>query len=108
MKKYEVYWTKTAKRDLMSIIEYISMDSLNIAKKKYAEIKEVAESLEHFPSKGRIIPELKKNNISKYHEILLSPWRIMYRFDNSNIYILAVNDGRRNIEDVLLARHLDI
>ena len=39
MKQFEVIWTKNAEFDLESIIEYIKIDSVNIAKKIFFEIK---------------------------------------------------------------------
>lgn len=39
MKKFEVLWTKSAEFDLESIIEYIKIDSIDIAKKIFFAIK---------------------------------------------------------------------
>jgi toxin ParE1/3/4 len=106
MKKYEVMWTTTAKNDLDEIIEYIAQDSIEIAIQKYGKIKEFAERLVLFPDQGRVIPELLKHNITKYHEIIIFPWRLMYKTEISTVYVMAVIDGRRNIEDILLQRLL--
>jgi plasmid stabilization system protein ParE len=56
------------------------------------------------PKKGRIIPELESLNISIYREIIDNPWRVFYKIDKTNIFILAVVDGRRNIEDIIFDR----
>lgn len=106
MKKYEVMWTATAKNDLDEIIEYIAQDSIEIAIQKYEKIKELAEQLVLFPDQGRVIPELLKQNITKYHEIIISPWRLMYKTEINTVHVMAVIDGRRNIEDILLQRLL--
>jgi toxin ParE1/3/4 len=106
MKSYDVKWTDVAKKDLYEIIEYISLDSKEIAKQQYFKIKTMSLNLTKFPEKGRIVPELKKQNIERYREIIISPWRLFYRIEHETVYILAVIDGRRNIEDVLLARNL--
>lgn len=103
-KKYTVFWTNAAKEDLIDIIEYISSDSIDNAYKIYSKIKINAVKLEKFPYRGRFVPELKYHNIENYHEIILSPWRIIYRIEDNKVYILAVFDGRRNIEDILLKR----
>ena len=106
MKKYKKLWTKSAKEDLRAIIDYIAEDSIEIAEKKYEEIKEKAKNLYLFPEKGRIIPELLRNNITKYRELIITPWRLMYKMENYNVYIMAIINGRRNIEDILLHRQL--
>ena len=106
MKKCDVIWTDTAKKDLNEIIEYIAQDSIAIAIQKYEKIREAAEPLVLFPYQGRVIPELLKHNIAKFKELIISPWRLMYKIENNVVYVMAVIDGRRNIEDILLQRLL--
>ncbi|WP_083914591.1 type II toxin-antitoxin system RelE/ParE family toxin [Alkalispirochaeta alkalica] len=102
----KIIWTRTAKKDLIEIIDYIANTSSETAFEKFNEIKESVVKLESIPEHGRMIPELKKQNIDKYRELIVSSWRIMYKIEASNIYILAVIDGRRNIEDILLKRQI--
>ena len=106
MKICDVVWTDTAKKDLNEIIEYIAQDSIETAIQKYEKIKETAGQLVFFPDQGRIIPELLKHNITKYRELIISPWRIMYKVEKNVVYMMTVIDGRRNIEDILLQRLL--
>lgn len=102
----ELLWTGNAKCDLKEIIEYIANDSKETALEKLFEIKENTKQLISFPNHGRIIPELKKQNIIQFREVIVSPWRIMYKVSEDKIYIMAVIDGRRNIEDILMKRQL--
>ena len=104
MENYEVIWTKSAKKDLEEIIDYISLDSIEKAFEQLKKIKEKAKKLSIFPQQGRIIPELSNQNIIKYRELIVSPWRIMYKIEGNIVYVMAVIDGRRNIEDILLKR----
>ena len=106
MAKYKVLWTETAKSDLSEIVEYIANDSIDTALLQFEKIKTFIKTIESFPEQGRIIPELSDQNIMKYREIIVSPWRIMYKREKNTIYIMAIIDGRRNIEDILLRRHL--
>ncbi|MBN2363923.1 type II toxin-antitoxin system RelE/ParE family toxin [candidate division WOR-3 bacterium] len=103
---YSVYWSEIAYKDLDGIIDYISNDSIDIAIKILHRIKEKAESLKNFPERGRVVPELKFHHIENYREIIVSPWRIIYRIENDSVYIIAVFDGRRNFEDILMERLL--
>lgn len=106
MKNYKVIWTVTAKKDLEEIIEYISNSSIPVAIEKYETIKKEAKNLELFPNEGRIIPELAEQNITKYKELVISPWRLMYKIDENKVFVMAVIDGRRNVEDILLRRQI--
>jgi len=56
------------------------------------------------PNRGRVVPELKFYNIITYRELIVAPWRIIYRIENDTVYVLSIIDGRRNVEDLLLAR----
>lgn len=106
MKKFSVLWSNTAQRDLLNIIDYIAINSKQNAKNIFKKIKENASNLNTMPEKGRIVPELDFFNIRTYREIIESPWRIIYRIEEQKMHILAVIDGRRNFEDILLQRFL--
>jgi toxin ParE1/3/4 len=107
MKQFEVIWTKNAQFDLESIIEYIKIDSLEIAKKIFFEIKEESSNLYYFPQRKRVVPELQQIGILKYREIIHERWRIIFKIDNTKVYILLVVDSRRNLEDILFQRLID-
>ena len=103
-KKYEVIWSNVAENDLKKIIEYIADDSPSIALEIFKNIKQKAANLYMFPERCRIVPELRDQGILQYRELIISPWKILYRISESNVYVLSVLDSRRNIEDVLLKR----
>ena len=104
---YSVFWTHIAKIDLSEIIEYIAQVNINAATKTLLKIEDLGNSLNSCPKKGRIVPELKKYNIIKYRELIFNPWRIIYKIEKNNVYVMAVIDGRRNLEDILLNRLLN-
>ena len=101
---YHVVWTETARKDLVTIIEHISLDSLERAQQLYLKLVTLAESLSQCPERGRVIPELRCQGISSYRELIFPPWRLMYRVEDRRVVVLAVLDGRRNPEDILLDR----
>jgi len=103
-KKYEVIWSKIAENDLKNIIEYIAVDSPSNALKIYKKLKQNASSLYTFPDRGRIVPELRDHGILQYRELVIPPWRILYRISEKYVYVLSVLDSRQNIEDILLNR----
>ena len=101
---YKVYWANVAEEDLKSIILYIAEDSPTNARKIFEKIKERASSLNHLPERGRTVPELQDQGISLYRELIIAPWRIIYRISGKKVYILSVLDSRQNVEDILLKR----
>jgi plasmid stabilization system protein ParE len=104
---FEVIWTKNAQFDLELIIEYIKIDSLTIAKKIFLEIKKECGNLYYFPKRKRIVPELQQIGILKYREIIYKRWRIIYKIDNTKVYVLLIVDSSRNLQDLLFQRLID-
>jgi addiction module RelE/StbE family toxin len=104
IKKFIVNINKTAKNDLREIIKYISknnpMNGLNILKR----IEERISTLDHFPERGGYVPELLKNNIKDYRQLIESPWRIIYKINDNIVNVLLIIDSRRNAEDILIER----
>ena len=103
-KIYKVKWTSNAKEDLLNIVAYIKKDSPTNAREIYLKIKKKANSSNFFPLKGRVVPELQKEGITMYRELISSPWRIMYKVDSDTIYIMAIFDSRQNVEELLLQK----
>lgn len=103
-KKYKVIWSKVAEHDLTDIIEYIAVDSPTNALKIFKKIKEKASNLYFFPERGRIVPELQDQGVLQYRELVIPPWRIIYRISEEKVYVLSVLDSRQNIENILWKR----
>jgi plasmid stabilization system protein ParE len=103
-KTYKVQWTSNAKEDLLNIVAYIKEESPTIARDIYEKIKEKAHSSNLFPLRDRVVPELQKEGITIYRELISSPWRIMYKVDNDTVYIMAIFDSRQNVEELLLQK----
>jgi len=105
-KKFDIIWAHVAENDLKEIIEYIATDSPAHALKTLNKIKQQASRLYTLPERGRIVPELHDQGILLYRELIVPPWRIMYRISEMNVYILSVLDARQNVEDILLNRFI--
>jgi len=105
MKKvYDVIWSETSEKDLIDIVEYIAADSPLNAFEIFKKIKQKASRLYTFPDRGRIVPELQEQGIILYRELIVPPWRIIYRISWKTVYVLSVLDSRQNVEDILLKR----
>jgi len=101
---YEIIWAVVAENDLKEIIEYIATDSPANALKILKRIKQKASSLYTLPERGRIVPELQDQGILLYRELIIPPWKIIYRISEMKVCVLSVLDARQNVEDTLLKR----
>jgi toxin ParE1/3/4 len=80
------------------------LDSPHNALKILKRIKQKAANLYTLPERGRIVPELQDQGILQYRELIIPPWRLIYRIAEQKVYVLSVIDSRRNVEDILLNR----
>ncbi len=104
IEQFQVFWTEVAERDLEEIIDYIAQDNLAAAIGLYNKIRDKTASLKILPFRCRIVPELKKINIKSFRELIISPYRIVFKIENKAVYIAGVFDGRRDLEDILIDR----
>ena len=107
MKNFRVEWSQSANKDLINILEYVSQDDFDAAIRVFKAIKSKCTTLNQFPDRERHVPELKAYGIFSYRELLIAPWRVIYRISDNKVFVLAIIDSRRNIEDILIERFLD-
>jgi len=106
-RQYEALWSIRTSKDLEKIIQHIATDSPSNALKILRKLKDKASNLYRLPERGRVVPELQAQGIMQYRELIISPWRLVYRISHKSVYILSVLDSRRNVEDLLLQRLVD-
>ena len=99
-----VLWSKPAIEDLQDIAEHIAGDSHIAAVKFLDRADEAVSALSSQPRLGRVVPELARHNIHQYREDVIASWRLFYRDERGRVFLIAVIDGRRNVEDILLRR----
>ncbi len=103
-------WLAQKPRDLvstsLSIVEYIRKDNTIAAKSVFEKIREKAQSSHFLPLRGRVVPELAKEGITIYRELIISPWRVVYKIEGGIVYIMAILDSRQNLEDLLFKKLL--
>lgn len=104
MTRFAVRWAAVAADDLTRIIEHIAAESPINALKVADRIEALARSLEHFPRRGHVVPELARQGIQIWLEVNASPWRLIYRIEGRRVEVAALLDGRRNLEEVLFER----
>lgn len=99
---HQVIWSDGAADDLANIIRYIHRENPAAARDTLSRIRARAYKIGKLPLQGRLVPELHAQGIDNYREIIVAPWRIIYRISQEQLFVVAVFDSRRNLEDVLL------
>jgi toxin ParE1/3/4 len=106
IEKFKISITVQAERDLESIYDYVAdHGSPDIADALLDRLVDRIGSLAEFSHRGGIVPEtaiVKR----RFRQILLSPYRCIYSVTDHMITVVAVLDGRRNVEAVLTQRLL--
>jgi plasmid stabilization system protein ParE len=108
MRRRRVLWARSARRDIESIVSYLADRSSQAALATLERIESKARSLASLAERGRVVPELARLHVREYRELIIPPYRLLYRGRGSDVLVLAVFDGRRNLEDVLLDRLLRV
>jgi toxin ParE1/3/4 len=88
----EVVWTDPAWEDLAAAAEYITRDSEAYAAAFVQEMKDAATSLSEMAERGQIVPEFGDPSI---RELLVRPYRLVYRLNARQVTILAIIHGAR-------------
>lgn len=105
--KHKVIIHPQAKSDIKEIYLFVALhDSVLAADRLLDSLEETLNSLELFPERGHIPPELAPTGIKTYLEIHYKPYRIIYEIVGKQIYVHCVLDGRRNILEILSNRFL--
>ncbi len=100
----EVEVSPFAQDDFNEIIEYYSSYSQDYVETTISEFEENVMSLQQHPKSGRIIPELERQGITQYRELIQGYYRIVYKISKDKVVILTVIDGRRNFEETIIEK----
>lgn len=90
----KLIWTDPCIEDLRSIRDYIARDSEYYAAEIVGQLIHSAERLLQFPRLGRVVPEVRDENI---RELIYRDYRIVYRITGGQIEILTIVHGSRNL-----------
>lgn len=100
----EVLVTEFAKNDLREILEYYQSLSQKFVEKVLSEFQENIFSLNKHPKSGRIVPELERQGIENYRELIQGNYRIIYEISGEIVIVHTIIDGRRNFEDIIISK----
>lgn len=89
----KLFWTETAKQDLIAIRQYISADNPTEAKRWIDLLRQRIRNSIHVPLVGRIVPELAREDI---RELIEGNYRIVYQVLDDRIVVLTVFEGHHS------------
>lgn len=94
--KHAVSFAPSAVSDLEELQRYYAGEDVpETGKRLIAEIIGAAERLAEFPLSGRIVPEF---NIEDLREIILPPFRIVYRCDRRKVRVVRIWRSERTLK----------
>ena len=103
-RRFRVRWAEVAVRDLEELVGFVALDSEVDAERILSRLEARAATLEASPERGRFVPELARFAMRTWRELVVGPYRLVYRIEGDTVNVLAVLDGRRDLEDLLLER----
>jgi len=104
MADYKIVWTDSARTDLEAIVDFIAEEDPRNALRILERLEKRARALRRFPERGRVVSEMRTLDVFLYRELIERPWRLICRFDDKRVYVLAVLDSRRELTSLLLER----
>lgn len=100
-----VHYTSFACDDLTSLLMWIANErGPDAAQKVDRRIERAISSLEQIPDRGRMVPELRARGYPDHREIVVRLYRIVYEAVGREVRLIAILDGRRHVETMLLER----
>ncbi len=92
-----ILWSPQALHDLESIREYIARDSALYGDLVVRRIVAGVDRLASFPESGRVVPE---RGDPRVREVIVKPYRIVYRRQPAEIEIVTVFRASRLLLDL--------
>lgn len=104
---YSVAMTDSAENDLTNIRDYLAEHrSLEDAYSLLVAVLDRIHTLERLPLRGSVVPEAAEVGNRELRQILHLPYRLIYRVAADTVTIIAIFDGRRDVQTLLKQRLL--
>ena len=106
---FAVLLTDDAVHDLEALYDYLSEHDLPAkADHVLGQLEAVFASLAEQPHRGAMPNELQALGLKEFREVFFKPYRIIYRIDQQQVYVLLIADGRRDMQTLLQQRLLRV
>jgi toxin ParE1/3/4 len=104
---YELKITEGAEGDLAEIVAFLAeREGLELAERILEGLLDTASQLARYPERGAHPRELLMLGIRDFRQVLFPPYRLIYRTLGKQVFLLVVEDGRRNFQSLLQRRLL--
>jgi toxin ParE1/3/4 len=84
-----------AEQQVAEAFAFIAAERPSAALKWFDRVVKATESLSALPDQGRMVPESERESI---REVLVEPYRVVYRRDEHDVLILTVQRERRDLD----------
>lgn len=106
-KRYDVFVTVAASYDLEDIEEWLDRHEPDgRAESVVDDLLDCIDSLVRMPSRGSIVPEIHDLLAAEYRQVIHTGYRIIYRIESTQVFVVAVFHQRRDIKSIMMARVL--
>ena len=92
----KIYWSPLAVESLEEIYEYISNDNVAAAQNLIENIFDKVESLADNSERGRIVPELYREDV---RELFEGEYRIIYKLESKKLFILTIRNFKQLLQE---------
>lgn len=105
--RFDVELTHGAEDDLEAIFDHLAENvSIKVATELLAGLLNKVESLERFSLRGNVPKELDSLGIREFRQVLMNPYRLIYRVVADKVFVMVIADGRRDMQALLERRLL--
>lgn len=105
--RFEVRLTRGATAHLEGLFDYLATTrSVDQGHELLDRLLEAVASLESFPGRGAVPKELDTLGIRDFRQILVPPYRLVYRIVEHAVFVAVIADGRRDMQALLERRLL--
>ena len=99
---YKTIFSRYAEDDLIEILDYYSSINPEYSLKLLDTLEKRVGELKKYPERGRLVPELEKQNIIEYRELIEGNYRIIFAIQDKTVIIHTIIDGRRDFEELIM------
>ena len=91
----KVVWAPLAEAQVAEAFAYVAAERPAAALKWFERVVATTDSLSALPDQGRRVPEADRQSV---REVLVEPYRVVYRRDDDVVVILTVQHERRDLD----------